>query len=396
MIGEGPTLNESLPPRLKEALDGELQPGEKTVLTVRAQPREAVAATATRLIILREDTAIMGGASVDSYPMAEIGAVEVSDDGQGIQLTWQLRDEPEPVALHVPSYEAAKFRMLAEALRGLIARTASGGAAPAAAIRCPKCSTALPEAAAYCPACGLQTRDRCWDCGRPLETQWRFCPDCGGDTTELGVVACPSCRQPVGQEHAYCVQCGAEARRTCDDCDRILRRAWQHCPDCGAPAPEADGGESEPAAAAPVPRPVRREPVALFPQPERAPPAGGAAEAEALNQQGIQAYEREQFDEAIGHFRRAVELTPDNATFHCNLAVALWEKGLDDEAFAEYQQTLALDPANARALVEMGSLYAQQERYEEARDCWERAIRVAPDSGEATEARQSLESLEQL
>jgi RNA polymerase subunit RPABC4/transcription elongation factor Spt4 len=396
MIGEGPTLNESLPSQLKEALDEELQPGERAVVTVRAQPREALAATPTRLLILREDSAIMGRVSIASYPLTEIEGIELREGGAGPQLAWQMAGEAEAETLEVPPYDAAKFRMVAEALRGMMTRGAASAPAPTAMSRCPKCGTGLPEATAFCPACGLQTRDTCWECSRPLETEWRFCPACGGETTELGVVPCPSCREPVGREHAYCVRCGAQARLTCGECDRILRRSWQHCPDCGTPASGDDGGS--PATRPEPPRAARRErePVTRFAAEAPAQPAGNAAEAEAVNQRGFEAYERERFEEAVDFFRRAVELSPTNATFHCNLAVALWETGRDEEAFAEYQRTLALDPANARALVEMGSLYAQQEQYEEARDCWERAIRVAPESSEATEARQNLENPENL
>ena len=46
MIGEGPSLIEILPPRLKEALDRELREGEEVKLAVRGNPREALAATA--------------------------------------------------------------------------------------------------------------------------------------------------------------------------------------------------------------------------------------------------------------------------------------------------------------------------------------------------------------
>jgi Flp pilus assembly protein TadD len=133
-----------------------------------------------------------------------------------------------------------------------------------------------------------------------------------------------------------------------------------------------------------------------FPEPGDVLPSHSSEEGESLNQRGIEAYERERFDEAIDLFRRALALDPKNATFHCNLAVACGEKGMDYEAFGEYQQTLALDPSNVTALVNLGYLYSEKERYEEARDCWERAIRVAPDSPEAAEARANLQNLEQL
>src|ERR1051326_6685979 len=191
--------------------------------------------------------------------------------------------------------------------------------------KCPKCGTAQPADAAFCVGCGLQTRDVGWDCGRPLETAWRFCPDCGGDTTEPGVIPCPACREPLARDHAFCTACGTLARPTCDECDRILRRSWSHCPDCGEPAEEAvgtptlhvvDGQGSRPAEVLTQPRGGRTAGIAFAATPD----------AEDLNQQGIEAYEREKFDEAITLFRRAVELAPDTAMFHCNLAVACGER----------------------------------------------------------------------
>jgi Flp pilus assembly protein TadD len=141
---------------------------------------------------------------------------------------------------------------------------------------------------------------------------------------------------------------------------------------------------------------AQRDPSTPFPEPGDVQPSRSSAEAEALNQRGIEAYERERFDEAIDMFRRALALDPQNPAFHCNLAVACGENGLDDEAFTEYQRTLSLDPGNVTALVNLGYLYSERERYEEARDCWERAIRDAPDSPEAAEARANLQNLEQL
>ncbi len=277
----------------------------------------------------------------------------------------------------------------------MIGEGATGGPAPAQ--RCPKCGTGLPPDAAFCVACGLQSRDLCWECGRPLETAWRFCPSCGGDAGEFGVVPCPSCREPVMREQAHCTHCGTQARALCGSCDRILRRSWSFCPECGATA-AAEGEAAEPRAASTGDRPVvrRAAPSTPFPGPGDVKPTAGTGEAESLNQQGIQAYERERFDEAIDLFRRAIALDSDRATFHCNLAVAYGEKRMDDEAFAEYQRTLELDPRNARALVDLGYFYSEREQYEEARDCWERAIQADPSSPEAGEARESLQHLEQL
>jgi len=414
MIGEGPSLVEMLPSRLQQALDRELQPGEKPVVALRGSPQEALAATAGRLLTLREGPGVLDTVSVETYPLTEVSEVAVRESGSGAALTWgRVPTEGgcrrgEPVVFGIPAYEVAKFRMVANTLRRLIPLNAGGATSgePAGPSRCPKCAAALPAQAAFCPACGLQSRDLCWDCGRPLETEWRFCPSCGGDAGEPGVIQCPSCRAAVARDYAYCPQCGAAARPTCGECDRILRRSWQYCPDCGAPASGEREAEPSPRGMAMADQPAtRRGPSTPFPEPGDVLPSGsseagarsaGPVPGEALNQRGIEAYERERFDKAIVLFRRALALDPNNDTFHCNLAVACGENGMDDEAFAEYQRTLSLNPANATALVNLGYLYSERERYEEARDCWERAVRAAPDSAEAAEARANLQNLEQL
>jgi RNA polymerase subunit RPABC4/transcription elongation factor Spt4 len=395
MIGEGPSLIEILPSGLQQALDQNLQSSEKPLVALRGNPHEAFAATAARLLTLREGTGIMDEVSVQAYPLADAQEIDLVESASGAALTWTLRGQPEPVTFPVPSYDAAKYRMAVNAIRRELRQDTGVQAVsgPARASRCPKCSTDVPAEGAFCPACGLQTRDVCWECGRALETEWRFCPFCGGEATEPGVIPCPSCGTAVERDHSFCTGCGKAVRTTCDECDRLLRRSWAHCPDCGASSPGVIAGGG---GAVRVERREPREPSTPFAETGDVHPSQSSDEAEALNQRGIEAYERERFDQAIDLFRRALALDPRNATFHCNLAVACGEKGLDYEAFTEYQQTLALDPSNVTALVNLGYLYSEKERYEEARDCWERAIRVAPDSPEAAEARASLENLEQL
>src|SRR6476659_7498901 len=108
MIGEGPSLIDILPSSLQQALDRSLQ-AQQPVVALRGNPHEAFAAPPTRLMFLR--------------------------DGAGIMA--------EPVSFAVPSYDAAKYRMAANALRRILpAGSGSGGRGEAAGItRCPKCST---------------------------------------------------------------------------------------------------------------------------------------------------------------------------------------------------------------------------------------------------------------
>lgn len=61
---------------------------------------------------------------------------------------------------------------------------------------------------------------------------------------------------------------------------------------------------------------------------------------------GILAAQRNLWDEAIFRWKKAIELEPDSAAAHNNLAVAYEKKGLLDEAEKEYKLALELNPKN--------------------------------------------------
>lgn len=62
---------------------------------------------------------------------------------------------------------------------------------------------------------------------------------------------------------------------------------------------------------------------------------------------GIFAAQNELWDEAIFRWKKAVELNPESAAAHNNLAVAYEKKGLLDEAEKEYETALKLDSNNS-------------------------------------------------
>jgi len=84
--------------------------------------------------------------------------------------------------------------------------------------------------------------------------------------------------------------------------------------------------------------------------------------------------------EAVPHFRKAIELQPDFADAHYNLARALADQGLLHEATAEYDQALRLAPDNAQAHNNLGRLLELQGRLAEALAQYREALRLLPDS----------------
>ncbi|HEU4752012.1 MAG TPA: zinc ribbon domain-containing protein [Armatimonadota bacterium] len=402
MISEGPNLIEALPGGLQHALNGALLPDEELRVAVRGNVREAFAATDQRLLVLKEPS-ISGSAPVDVQPVPLAGLTGFRAEARpvGGRLTWEGAGPGAPTFIEFPTYDASKYQLVAQRLQQMIqpSRIPNAPSTPAtppvepvpiaASRACPKCRAAVPLDGSWCPSCGLQVSDPCWECGRALPQGANYCPQCGTPNTEPAVVQCGRCQAVVGPRQGYCTACGAQARLLCAECERPLRREWQFCPTCGGePAWEEAGVEPQ------VAHLTGDEPDDPSAWLTTSPPP--AADAERLNQQAVQAFEREDFREAARLFAQAAEADPRNASYRTNLGVALAEAGDEAGALEAYRDAVRLNPGELSAYLNMGYLYNQQERQTEAREMWEKVVALAPDSEEADEARQNLKDLEEV
>ena len=121
-----------------------------------------------------------------------------------------------------------------------------------------------------------------------------------------------------------------------------------------------------------------------------------ADDAAALNARGQDLFEQDKAEEALALFKRAAELDPNVATYHCNLGVAYDELDRDDEAADEYRKAMELDPNDVVSMLGLGYIYSEREDKEGAQRMWKRIIEIAPNSAEAEEARGNLEHMEEL
>jgi tetratricopeptide (TPR) repeat protein len=83
-------------------------------------------------------------------------------------------------------------------------------------------------------------------------------------------------------------------------------------------------------------------------------------------------------DEAIGCFRRAATTGGKTSFGRLGKARALLTENRNQEAEHVLRQTLALDPKNAIAHDLLGNLLSEFGRFDEARECFQRAIAIAP------------------
>jgi superkiller protein 3 len=83
-------------------------------------------------------------------------------------------------------------------------------------------------------------------------------------------------------------------------------------------------------------------------------------------------------DEAIGCFRRAAATGPKTSFGRLGAARALLTEDRDAEAERVLRRTLTLEPTNAMAFDLLGNLLAEFGRFDEAYDCFARAIAISP------------------
>ncbi len=100
--------------------------------------------------------------------------------------------------------------------------------------------------------------------------------------------------------------------------------------------------------------------------------------AEAWFRAGALVYMLGHREAAIGCFRRAAETGGKTSFGRLGKVRALLTEERYTEAEQAQRETLALDPANAMAHDLLGNLLAEFGRFDEARQCFERAIALAP------------------
>jgi tetratricopeptide (TPR) repeat protein len=100
--------------------------------------------------------------------------------------------------------------------------------------------------------------------------------------------------------------------------------------------------------------------------------------AEAWYRVGALVYDLGHRDEAIGCFRRAAATGGKTNFGRLGKARALLTEDLDEEAEQVLRQALVADPMNAMAYDLLGNLLSEFGCFDEARACFERAIRIAP------------------
>jgi protein O-mannosyl-transferase len=92
---------------------------------------------------------------------------------------------------------------------------------------------------------------------------------------------------------------------------------------------------------------------------------------------------RGQVDEAIVHFQKALEIEPDDAKTHNNLGIVLAGRGQADEAVVHFRKALEIEPDDAIGHNNLGIVLAGRGKADEAIAQYRKALKIKPDYAKA-------------
>jgi tetratricopeptide (TPR) repeat protein len=99
----------------------------------------------------------------------------------------------------------------------------------------------------------------------------------------------------------------------------------------------------------------------------------------ACNNLGLDYFQQGQVDDAIAQYQRAMAIQPNDAQAHYNLGLVYFRQGWMDEAIAQYQTALAIQPDYANAHNNLGLIYSRLGRMDEAIAQYQTALTITPN-----------------
>ena len=103
----------------------------------------------------------------------------------------------------------------------------------------------------------------------------------------------------------------------------------------------------------------------------------------AHNNLGVILKRRGMVEQAVAHFRKALEIDPGFVESHVNLGTIAQQAGRLDEALGHYRRAVQSQPDDAGAHNNIGTVYQVRGRPDEAAVYYEKAIELRPDHAEA-------------
>jgi tetratricopeptide (TPR) repeat protein len=124
---------------------------------------------------------------------------------------------------------------------------------------------------------------------------------------------------------------------------------------------------------------------------------GGGESAEKYMQAGLANFQKQEYDQAIANFQKAVKLEPRAAAAYNMLGMAYRFKanqmgmpGLRAQEIAAFQQALKADPKYWIAMINLGATYYNQGKKAEAAALFKKALALNPKHPEKAQIEKMI------
>jgi tetratricopeptide (TPR) repeat protein len=153
------------------------------------------------------------------------------------------------------------------------------------------------------------------------------------------------------------------------------------------PAAATERASAQQPPAAPTPTPVDVQRAAELERQANAQPANATVRVDLGNLY----FDAERYDIAISWYEAALKINPKDVNASTDLGVSYYSANQVDRALAQFEHSLAIDPAHTKTLLNKGIVLAfGRQDLEAASRAWEQLVSVAPNSPEATRAKEAL------
>lgn len=115
---------------------------------------------------------------------------------------------------------------------------------------------------------------------------------------------------------------------------------------------------------------------------------------ELLAQLGDERFRERRYQDAIGIYRRVLEMRPDDVDTYNDLGLALHYSGQSQAALAALKKGAETNPGFQRIWLTLGFVQMHTEERPEAKFALQEAIRLGAENGIGQEAKRMLEKLE--
>ena len=100
---------------------------------------------------------------------------------------------------------------------------------------------------------------------------------------------------------------------------------------------------------------------------------------ESVAAEGFDHFYNLEYDQAIADFNKALSIDPKNAEGYFNRGLVYDNQGKYDKALPDYNKFIELNPNHMSGYINRGILYVKKSLYDKAIDDFDKAIQIAPD-----------------